>query len=229
MAKFGKKGRIRQLKQAYRITKQGDKKIGLILLATFIFAAAVGFALFFLLPPSWLVMDTVSALMIGLLATLAVFGRRATKSQLKQMEGQPGAAVAVLSMLKRGWRTDKVIAFTKQQDLVHRLVGPPGIILIGEGNAGRLKPLLTSERLRHQRVAREAPIHEVIVGYGEGEVPLSKLTRHVTRMKREVQPAQITDLLARLKAIDSTRSTIPVPKGPVPTSMKGQRGNLRGR
>ena len=233
MAKSGKKGRkkgrIRQLKQAYLITKQGDKKIGLILLATFLFAAAVGFALFSLLPPSWLVMDTVSALTVGLLVTLIVFGRRATRSQLKQMEGQPGAAVAVLSMLKRGWRTDKVIAFTKQQDLVHRLVGPPGIILIGEGEASRLRPLLTSERHRHQRVAREAPIHELIVGYGEGEVPLSKLTRHVTRMKREVQPAQITDLLARLKAIDSTRSPVPVPKGPVPTSMKGQRGNLRGR
>jgi hypothetical protein len=48
-------------------------------------------------------------------------------------------------------------------------------------------------------------------------------------MKRQVQPAEITDILARLKALDSQRSNIPLPKGPVPTSMKGMRGNLRGR
>ena len=39
----------------------------------------------------------------------------------------------------------------------------------------------------------------------------------------------MTDLLYRIKALDANRSNIPLPKGPVPTSMKGQRGNLRGR
>jgi hypothetical protein len=228
-AKPAKTGRIRQLKQAYRVTKQGDPKIGWILLGVFLFCFAVGFALFWLIPPGWLVVDIVSALLVGLLGTLIVFGRRATKSQLKQMEGQPGAAVAVLSMLKRGWRTDQVIAFNRQQDVVHRLVGPPGIVLIGEGHPARLKQLIQSERAKHQRVASETPIHEVIVGYGEGEVPLGKLTRHVTKMKRQVQPAEITELRARLKALDATRSNIPLPKGPVPTSMKGMRGQMRGR
>jgi MFS superfamily sulfate permease-like transporter len=227
--KPAKQNRIKQLGQAYRITKQGDPKIGWILLGTFVFFSVVGFALFWLLPPSWLVFDIVSGLLIGVLGALIVFGRRATKSQLAQMEGQPGAAVAVLGMLKRGWKTDQVIAFNRQQDVVHRLVGPPGIVLIGEGNPNRLKSLMTAERTKHQRVASEAPIHEIVVGYGDGEVPLGKLTRHVTKMKREVQPAQITDLLARLRALDASRPNIPLPKGPVPTSMKGQRGNLRGR
>jgi hypothetical protein len=48
-------------------------------------------------------------------------------------------------------------------------------------------------------------------------------------MKRQVQPAEITDILARLKAIDASRPVIPMPKGPVPTSMKGMRGQMRGR
>jgi len=225
----GKQSRIRQLMQAYQVTKQGDPKIGLILLGTFVVFSLVGIALFMLLPPSWLVVDIISGLLIGVLAVLIVFGRRATRSQLKQMEGKPGAAVAVLGMLRRGWRTDQVVAFNRQQDVVHRLVGPPGIVLIGEGNATRLRALLASERTRHQRVAREVPIHEVIVGNAEGEVPLAKLSRHVTKMKRQVQPAEMTDLLARLKAIDANRPNIPMPKGPVPTNMKGQRGNLRGR
>jgi MFS superfamily sulfate permease-like transporter len=225
----GKQGRLSQLKQAYRVTKQGDPKIGLILLAVFLFGTAVGVALFWLIPPGWVVLDVVSGVMIGILAALIVFGRRATKSQLAQMEGQPGAAVAVLSMLKRGWRTDQVIAFNRQQDIVHRVVGPPGIILVGEGNPNRLKPLMASERAKHQRVASETPIHQIIVGYGEGEVPLGKLTRHVTKMKRQVRPAEITELLGRLRALDANRSNLPIPKGPVPTSMKGMRGQMRGQ
>ena len=39
----------------------------------------------------------------------------------------------------------------------------------------------------------------------------------------------MTDVLARLKALDANRSNIPMPKGPVPTRMKGMRGNMRGR
>ena len=223
-----KPGRIRQMREAYRITKQGDPNIGWILLGTFVFVALVVFALFSLLPGS-LVFDVITGVMAGVLAVLIVFGRRATRSQVSQIEGQPGAAVAVLGMLKRGWRTDQAIAFNRQQDVVHRLVGPPGIVLIGEGNPNRLRSLMTAERVKHQRVVAETPVHEVIVGYGEGEVPLGKLTRYCTKLPRTLKPAEMTDVMVRLKALDASRSNIPLPKGPVPTSMKGLRGNLRGR
>jgi len=112
---------------------------------------------------------------------------------------------------------------------VHRVVGPPGIVLVGEGNVNRLRPLLTQERRKHERVVSETPIHEVIVGDGPGEVPVPKLAKHVTKLGREVKPAQMTDILQRLRALDANRSNIPLPKGPVPTNMKGNRGNLRGR
>ena len=36
-------------------------------------------------------------------------------------------------------------------------------------------------------------------------------------------------MLQRLQALDANRSNMPMPKGPVPTSMKGARGNMRGR
>jgi len=229
MAKSGKQGRISQLIQAYKLTRHGDPRIGLVLLGTFLGAAVIGFVVLYVVPPRWVAFDIVTAVLIGVLAALIVFGRRATKSQLKQIEGKPGAAVAVLGMLRRGWHTDQAIAFNRQQDVVHRLVGPPGIVLIGEGNPNRLRSLMTAERTRHQRVVSEAPVHEVIVGNEPGEVPLGKLTRHMTKMKRQVEPAEITDILARLKAVDAQRSNIPIPKGPVPTSMKGLRGNMRGR
>jgi len=222
-------GRTAQLLQAYRLTKEVDPKIGLILLATFLFAAAVAYALLFLIPPGWVVVDVMLAVMIGVLAALIVFTRRATAAQYKQIEGKPGAALAALSLLKRGWHTDQAVAFNRNQDVVHRVVGPPGIVLVGEGNPTRLKQLLAQERVKHTRVAADAPLHEVVVGYGEGQVPLPKLSKTVSRMKRQVKPAEITDIRARLKALDATRSAVPMPKGPVPTSMKGMRGNLRGR
>src|SRR5215213_456290 len=220
-------GRAAQFRQAYKLTKEVDPKIGWILLGTFVAAAVVAYALLYLIPPNWVVADLLLAVMIGILAALIVFTRRATAAQYKQIEGKPGAALAALSVLKRGWHTDQAVAFNRNQDVIHRVVGPPGIVLVGEGNPGRVKQLLAQERIKHTRVAADAPLHEVVVGRGEGQVPLPKLSKTVTRMKREVKPAQITDIRARLKALDATRSSVPLPKGPVPTSMKGMRGNLR--
>lgn len=224
--------RRQQFVETYRLTKRTDPRIGLILLGTFVVSAAVGFVIFWLLPGSGIVgwiMSIIGGLLLGLLATMILFGRRAQRSAYSQMEGQPGAAAAALRMLRRGWVTEPAIAFNRQQDVVHRLVGPPGIVLIGEGNPHRVRALLTAERKKHERVAADAPIHEVVCGTGEGEVPLPKLVRHVQKLGRQVKGPEMTDILNRLKAIDAHRSNIPLPKGPVPTSMKGMRGNLRGR
>jgi hypothetical protein len=225
--------RRKQFAETYRMAKRSDPRLGLYILGAFLVAAAIGFALFWFLPgDGWvgLVISIVGAVLFGALAAMIVFGRRAQSAAYRQMEGQPGAAAAALRMLKRGWKTEPVIAFTKQQDVVHRVVGPPGIVLVGEGTSqSRLRQLMISERRKHQRVASEFPIHEVVVGDGEGEVPLPKLVRHVSKLGRAVKPADMTDLLNRLKAMDANRSNIPLPKGPVPTSMKGMRQNMRGR
>ena len=67
------------------------------------------------------------------------------------------------------------------------------------------------------------------MGDGEGQVPLPKLVKHVTKLPKALKPADMTDVLNRIKAIDANRPTLPMPKGPVPTSMKGMRGQMRGR
>jgi hypothetical protein len=229
--KPAKQGRIKQIAASYRMTKQADPRIGLILLATFVVFAGLAFVLTWLLLGGW-IFPVLNAVLVGLLAVLIVFGRRAQKSAYAQIEGQPGAAAAALGMLRRGWKTDPAIAFNKNQDLVHRVVGPPGIVLIGEGNPNRLKALLANERRKHERVASEIPIFEVICGDPSQHpeaVPVSKLTRHVTKLGRNVKPAQMTDVLARLRALDANRSNIPLPKGPIPTNLKGARQNMRGR
>ncbi|MGO4258913.1 DUF4191 domain-containing protein [Marmoricola sp. RAF53] len=224
-----KPGRIKQIIETYQLTRKNDPRIGWILLGVFLLAGGAGFALVLLLLRGSLVFPIVFGVLTGILGVLIVFGRRAQRAALGSIEGQPGAAAAALGMLRRGWKTDPAIAFTKQQDVIHRLVGPPGIVLIAEGNPNRLKPLMASERRKHERVAAETPIHEVYVGDGPGEVPLTKLVKHVSKLGRNIKPAQMTDVLARLKALDANRSNVPLPKGPVPTSMKGARQNMRGR
>ncbi len=223
-----KVGRIKQIRQSYTMTKKSDPRIGLLLLGTFLLAGLAAFAVMLLVFKT-VVFAVVFGVLVGLLATMIIFGRRAQAAAISQIEGKPGAAAAALGMLRRGWKTEPAIAVTKQQDVVTRVVGPPGIVLIGEGNVNRLRPLLNSERRKHERVASETPIHEVVVGHDPGQVPLAKLTKHVTKLGRELKPAQMTDVLARIKALDANRSAIPMPKGPMPTSMKGMRGQQRGR
>ena len=224
--------RRQQFAETYRLTKRTDPRIGLITAGVFLLGAAVGFAVFWVLPGSGIIawiMSIVGGLLTGLLAALIVFGRRAQRSAYSQMEGQPGAAAAALRMLRRGWVTEPAVAFNRQQDVVHRVVGPPGIVLIGEGNPHRVRQLLTAERRKHERVVVDVPIHEIVCGRGEGEVPLPKLTRHVQKLGRKIKGPEMTDVLNRLKAIDARRSNLPLPKGPVPTSMKGMRSQMRGR
>ena len=224
-----KDGRLRQMALVYQMTRKSDPRIGLILLGVFLVVAAVAFAvLFFVLPGSWVV-TLVTAVLVGVLATLVVFGRRAQTAQYAEIEGRPGAAAAVLGQLRRGWKVEPGIAFNRNQDLVHRVVGPPGIVLVGEGNPHRLRSLLATERRKHERVTADTPIHEVVAGDGEGAVPVRKLTRHVSKLGRNIKPAEMTDVLQRLKALDANRSNIPIPKGPVPTNLRGARQNMRGR
>jgi hypothetical protein len=224
--------RSRQMIETYRLTKQSDPAIGLWLLGSFVLGALVGFTVFWVLPGTGilgLVMSILGAVLGGVLLLMIVFGRRAQRAAYKRLEGQPGGAAAALTMLRRGWTTEPAVAFNKQQDAVHRVVGPPGIVLVGEGNPNRLRQLMLSEHRKHERVVADVPIHDVVCGNGEGEVPLSKLASHVQKLGRKVKPAEMTDIINRLKALDANRSNIPLPKGPVPTSMKGMRGQMRGR
>jgi hypothetical protein len=228
-SKVKKQGKLKQMFRVYQMTRKTDKRLGLILLGVFLVTGALAFAAFyFLIPGSW-IFTLITAIMFGLLAALVVFGRRAQKAQYAQIEGQPGAAAAALGQLRRGWKVEPGIAFNRQQDLVHRVVGPPGIVLVGEGNPGRLKALLATERRKHERVTSETPIHEIVSGDSPGAVPVPKLSKHVTKLGRSIKPAEMTDVLQRLKALDANRPTIPIPKGPMPTSMKGARQNMRGR
>lgn len=225
--------RRRQILETYRMTRQVDPSIRWWLLGSFLLFGGLGFLFFhYVLPGEGtfkLVLSIIGSALIGLFAMIVIFGRRAQKAAFARLEGQLGAAARALTMLRRGWVVEEVVGFTKQQDMVHRVVGPPGVVLVAEGNPSRVKQLLISEHKKHERVVGDYPVHEVLVGNEDGQVPLTKLVQHVRKLGRQVKPAEITELRQRLRALDAQRPKAPIPRGPVPTSMKGMRGNLRGR
>ena len=226
------KGRIRQMFQAYRITKQTDRTLPIRLLAWFLVVGGVGAMLQIVLFGRSIFAisgSVVFGLLAGLLAVLIVLGRRAEHAAYAQIEGQPGAAAGALQMLKRGFDVKPGVAFTRNQDLVHRVISRAGVILIGEGNPSRVKQLLATERKKHQRiVGDDAPVHEIVVGNGDGQIPLTKLVRHVQKMKKQVQPGMQTAVMQKMKALDAMRPPAPMPRGPMPTSTKGARRMMRG-
>jgi hypothetical protein len=218
-----KKGRFAQIKQTYRMAKKSDPYLGWITLGTVLAVLALLVLVGFLLGPVWL--WPVLGLPMALLAGALVFGRRAERAAYSQIEGQPGAAVAALGTLRRGWDTTPVVATNRHQDVVHRAVGRPGVVLVGEGtSATRVANLLAQERRRHARVVGEVPVFDIVVGTDENQVPLRRLAKHVMKLPRSLRPAEVTELRSRLRALGT--QPLAMPKGPLPRGMKIPRGGM---
>lgn len=223
-------GRIRQIVRAYQVTHEHDRALPFLLLAAFLLpiAAAVIIGL--------LTDQLLNLIFVGLglafLLPMIVLVRRAKAATYKRYAGQAGSAEVALSMLPKKWISAPVIAANKSQDVVHRTLGPGGVVLIGEGEPGRVKALLASEARKHERVAYGVPVTTLVMGSKTGQVPLDKLADHIRKLPKTLQPTQVTDVKQRLRALDAVRPTIPVPRGPMPTSprqVKGARQAMRGR
>ncbi|WP_370150928.1 DUF4191 domain-containing protein [Streptacidiphilus sp. EB129] len=216
-------GRIKQIRLAYTMTKRVDPKIGLIIagigLGTFAVLLVIGFLIGH---PIYL---GILGLFAGVLGAVVVFGRRAEKAAFGQMDGQPGAAAAVLNNIRRGgWTVTPVVAATRQQDAVHRAVSRQGIVLVGEGNINRLRPLMAAEKRKMSRVVGDVPVTDIIVGEDEGQIPLKKLQLHLTRMPRTLPASQVTQINDRLRAMGDLMANAPIPKGPLPKGARMPKG-----
>jgi hypothetical protein len=155
--------------------------------------------------------------LLGVLVATILFGRFAQAAQYSAIEGQPGAAAAVLENMRGNWTVTPAIAANRNMDVVHRAVGRAGVILVGEGSPSRLATLLAAEKKRVARVAYEVPIIEFQVGNEEGQVPLSKLQRKIMRLPRQLKPAAVSDINHRLKAL---QPSLQAPKGPIPRNIR---------
>ena len=151
--------------------------------------------------------------LLGLGVAMVLFGRFAQSAQYASLAGQPGAAAAVLQSMRGNWTVTPAIAANRNMDVVHRAVGKPGVVLVGEGSPNRLPGLLAAEKKRVARVAYDVPIYDIQVGDEPGQVSIRRLQRHIMKLPRNLKGPAVADLNYRLKALPQS---LQMPKGPMP-------------
>ncbi|MDQ3887119.1 MAG: DUF4191 domain-containing protein [Actinomycetota bacterium] len=209
--------RRKQILEAFKMQRREDKTLLPWMIGTFLAIVLIVFGLGFLFGLEWIFLPIGIAL--GLLAAVSVFGRRVQRNVYAKAEGQPGAAAWALENLRgRRWKVTPAVAGTTHLDAVHRVLGLPGVVLVAEGAPHRVKPLLAQEKKRVARLVGKTPIYDVVVGNDEGQVPLAKLQRHLSKLPRNVSAAQIESLEQRLSVLDTRGAAMP--KGPVPQGAK---------
>ena len=228
-----KAGRLAQILNVYRITKQQDPLVGWYMLLAFVVTFGVILVVGLLLDLGWIF--AIFGLMTGILVATIIMSRRAEAAAYRQIEGQTGAAGAALTSIRRGWYTDRepVAAdvnrpgdFTSAA-VVYRALGRAGVVLVGEGPTGRVQKLLAAEKKRVERVAPGVPVTLMRVGSGEDEVPINKLASKVQRLRPQITKDEMSVVNKRLKALGGMKA--PLPKGIDPTRARMDRKALRGK
>jgi len=212
--------RGKQVVAAFRFTRKHDRLLVPLLLVAFAVPLLVAGVVSALTGAWWT--TTPLGVLTALLALMVVFGRRAATATYAEVEGQAGASVAVLQNMRGDWRITPVVAVSPQQDMVHRVIGRPGIILVAEGSPGRVGPLIGQEKKRIARVAGGIEVYDVVVGNDEGQVPLRKLQAHFLKLPKNVTPKQVNAVEKRLQALGTARP--PMPKGPLPKGVRLPKG-----
>ncbi|CAB4589658.1 unannotated protein [freshwater metagenome] len=210
-----KKIRFKEIRDAYSITKKEKPLILLYCIAIFIPVWVVGILIGIALDhPYYLGFVTFP---IALLAAFFFFTRQAGSAAYASIEGQIGAGASVLMAIRKGWTVTPAVAVTKNQDMVHRAVGKPGVVLVGEGSSA-IKHMLTDEKRKVERFAPGVPVFELIVGESDGQVPIRKLQKRMKKFPKKLSTVQLRELRARMKAIGGMN--IPIPKGPMPKNVR---------
>ena len=204
-------GRIKQIRMVAGIIRKSNPRAlplvalaGIGVLAVFVIVGLFTGLLGLLIP---------LGVLSGVAVAMIIFGRYAQSAQYAAVEGQPGAAAAILQGMRGGWTITPAVSANRNMDVVHRAVGKPGVVLVGEGSPNRLASLLAAEKKRVSRVAFDVPIYDLQVGNEEGQIPIRKLQRKLMRLPRNLKGPAVADLNFRLKALPQS---LQAPKGPMP-------------
>jgi len=219
--KAASKQRRQQLWQAFQIQRKEDKRLLPYMIGAFLLVSALSVAFGLWTGGYTKYLFIVSGIVLGVLVAFIIFGRRTQKTVYRKAEGQAGAAAWALENLRGKWRVTPAVSATGSLDAVHRVIGRPGVIFVGEGNPARVKPLLAQEKKRTARLIGEVPIYDFIIGNSEGEVPLAQLQRHLTKLPVNITTKKMDDLESKLTALGSRIGpAAAMPKGPVPPQAK---------
>ena len=221
---------LQNIKDSYTISRRSYPWIGWAMLAASATCLAMGVAASFASGMSlwyWLFLGILLALMVDMII-LSLTVRRASYAQI---EGMPGATKAVLDQIGRGWYVEpEPVAFTKNQDLVWRLVGRPGVVLIAEGPDTRVRRMLAEEERKVHRLLSTVPIHTLQVGTDAGQVRLTELSKTLRKLPTKptsLTDSEITQVSKRLTSLAG--KNLPIPKHIDPNRVRPDRRAMRGR
>jgi hypothetical protein len=164
------------------------------------------------------------AIMIALLGVMILLNLRSNKVMMAEAEGQPGAAASIVETMRGDWRVTPAVSSTTQFDLVHLVVGRPGVILLGEGNPQRVRQLIGQEKRRLSKVIGTAPLYDYMIGTGDDELSIRKMRGTLMRLPRNLTGKDVNALDKRLTAL-STRPRMP--QGAIPKDMRPPKGAFR--
>ncbi len=212
--------RLKQIGMVFSFTAKRDKwfaplAAGAVLIPLALAAVAV---------MSWGWLWLPIGIMVALLGLLIVLNLRSNRAMMNAAEGQPGAAASLMENMRGDWRVTPAISSTTQMDMVHLVLGRPGVILLAEGNPQRVRSLLGQEKRRLAKVIGSAPLYDYLIGQGEQELPIRKLRMTLMRLPRNLSGKEVNALDKRLKALSARPQ---LPKGAIPKNMRPPKGAFR--
>ena len=212
-------GRIKQIRMVASMVHQANPKA-----MPLVFASAIGTLVIFV-AAGLLLGQPIMLIPLGVLFAIAVgmivFGQVAQRTQYSMLEGRPGAAASIVENMRGRWVVTPAVQANRNMDVVHRVVGQPGVILLSEGPGARVGKLIGAEKKRISRAASEVPIYDIQVGAEKGQVPISKLQRQLTKLPRNLKKDQVSELIDRLNALPQSMR---MPKGPIPKGVRMPKG-----
>ena len=173
-----KPGRLKQMLEVFKYTQEVDRTTLPWMIGAVVIAIILGVLL------SWLVLNSpwygiFLGIAVGLLAAMLILARKAERAAFSRIKGQSGAPLAAMQSIRRGWDVaeEPVQVDPRSQKMLFRASGRAGIAVVAEDSSAVSMKLLEKERRNIRRVLQHenVPIHQIVVGDGEGEVPLHKL------------------------------------------------------
>ncbi|MFI5491908.1 DUF4191 domain-containing protein [Actinoplanes sp. NPDC051859] len=206
--------RLKQIGQVFAFTAKQDKWFVPLIAAAVLIPLALT-VLFVLLDFGWVWIPI--GIMVTLLAALIVLNLRSNTAMMNAAEGQPGAAASIMENMRGDWRVRPAASSTTQFDMIHIVIGRPGVILLGEGQTQRVRTLLGQEKRRLSKVIGNAPMYDYVIGSAEGELSIRKLRTTMMKLPRNLTGKDVNALDKRLGALMARPQ---MPKGAIPKNMR---------
>ncbi|MEU7826519.1 DUF4191 domain-containing protein [Catellatospora sp. NPDC049133] len=209
--------RLKQIGMVFKFTAKQDKWFTPLVVAAVVLPLAITVAIF-LYTGAWIWIPL--GILTTLLAVLIVLNLRSNTAMMNMMEGQPGAAGQLVEQMRGDWRVKQAVSATTQFDVVHLVIGKPGVILLAEGNPARLKPLLGEQKRRLTKVIGDAPLYDYIIGTEEGQLSIRKLRMTLMRLPRNLSGKEVNALDRALTALNARPQ---MPRGQLPKEFRPPR------